>query len=97
MDDFLKDDVLQHPEQHAELVHEMRLEALLATENSPYSIVRAAAVPTDDKSMPALTIRVWFIGLIFSGIGAFVNQLFSIRQPGIGIGSDTAQLVACES
>ncbi|KAL1408598.1 hypothetical protein Q8F55_005411 [Vanrija albida] len=94
MEDFLFLDVQQHPELHAELIHEMRLEALLATENSPFAIVRAVADPTDDRSLPALTIRVWIIGILFSGIGSFVNQLFSQRQPGIAISVSTAQLVA---
>ncbi|TXT10851.1 hypothetical protein VHUM_02356 [Vanrija humicola] len=94
MEDFLSPDVLEHPELHAELVHEMRLEALLATENSPFAIVRAVADPTDDPTLPALTFRVWVIGIVFSGIGAFVNQLFSIRQPSVSISVSTAQLVA---
>ncbi|KAL1408597.1 hypothetical protein Q8F55_005410 [Vanrija albida] len=94
MEDFLKDDVQQNPDKYRELVHEMRLEALLAVENSPYSIVRAVVDPTDDQTMPALTLRVWVIGIVFGMIGAFINQLFSIRLPTIGVGVSTAQLLA---
>ncbi|KAL1408600.1 hypothetical protein Q8F55_005413 [Vanrija albida] len=95
MDKFLHDpEVLQHPEQHGALVHEMRLEALIATTNSPYAIVRAVAPATDDPDMPALTIRVWVIGLVYSCIGAFVNQLFVFRNPPVSLSVSTAQLLA---
>lgn len=45
-------------------------------------------------AQPASTFRAWFIGLIYVCIGAFLNQFFSIRQPGIGVGSNIAQLLA---
>jgi hypothetical protein len=45
--------------------------------------------------MPVLTIRVWVIGILFSAAGAFVNQLFSIRQPMVYITANVAQLLAC--
>lgn len=96
MEKFLHDpEVLQHPDQHAALVHEMRLEALIATTNSPYAIVRAVAPVTDDPDMPALTLRAWIIGLVYACIGAFVNQLFVFRNPPVSLSVSTAQLLAC--
>ena len=98
MNDFLDDpDILAHPERHAELIHEIKVEAILSTENSPYAEVRANVDPIDDPSMPSFTIRTWIIGIIFSGLGAFVNQLFNPRQPSVYIPANVAQLLACES
>lgn len=95
---FLQDpDVIAHPDKHSELVNAMKMEALIATENSPYAEVRAVVDPVDDPSEPSLTIRVWVVGIIFSGAGAFVNELFSIRQPSVTITSNVAQLLACET
>jgi len=74
----------------------MKLEAVLATENSPYVEVRANVDATDDPLMPSFTFRVWVIGVVFSGAGAFINQLFSIRQPAVQIPANVAQLLACE-
>ena len=72
----------------------MKLEAALITNNSPYAEVRAVVDNHDDPSTPVSTIRAWTIGLFFSVILAFVNQLFSIRQPSINIDSNVAQLLA---
>ncbi|WVR08745.1 OPT family small oligopeptide transporter [Kwoniella sp. DSM 27419] len=95
MEVFLnKPDVMTNPDAHRELIHEMKLEALLVTENSPYAEVRAVVENTDDVNMPAFTFRTWFIGIIYVFIGAFINQLFTIRQPAITISSEVAQLVA---
>ncbi|KAL1411400.1 hypothetical protein Q8F55_002356 [Vanrija albida] len=92
---FLRDpDVMAHPEKHSELVNAMKMEALIATENSPYAEVRAVVDPVDNPNDPSLTIRVWVVGIIFSGAGAFVNELFSIRQPSVTITSNVAQLLA---
>lgn len=92
---FLDDpDVLEHPEQHATLIHQMRLEALLVTNNSPYAMVRGVVDNFDDPTMPSLTFRVWFIGIIFVGAGSFINQLFTIRQPAVAVTSEVGQLLA---
>lgn len=72
----------------------MKLEAALITNNSPYSEVRAVVDNKDDPDMPCSTIRAWTIGVFFSIFLAFVNQLFSIRQPPINIESNVAQLLA---
>lgn len=95
IDVFLADDrIIDNPREYQDLIREMKLEALLVTENSPYAEVRAVVENTDDPSMPSFTIRVWFIGIIYSGIGAAINQLFSLRQPSITITSEVAQLLA---
>ncbi|WRT70854.1 OPT family small oligopeptide transporter [Kwoniella shivajii] len=95
IDTFLGDpEVLAKPEHHRELIREMKLEALLVTENSPYAEVRAVVENTDDVNMPSFTFRVWFIGIVYVVIGAFINQLFEIRQPTIKVTSEVAQLLA---
>lgn len=88
-------DIFANPSKHHDIIHEMKLEAILVTENSPYAEVRAVVDNTDDPTMPSFTLRVWLIGVIFSGIGAVVNQLFTLRQPPITITSEVAQLLAC--
>lgn len=72
----------------------MKLEAALIRNNSPYAEVRAVVDNHDDPATPCGTIRAWVIGLLFALGGAFINQLFSIRQPAIGVGSNVAQLLA---
>jgi hypothetical protein len=75
MDKLLDDpDVSEHPERHVGLIHAMKLEAILSTEHSPYAEVRAVTSAHDDPETPSLTFRVWVIGIIFSGLGAFINQ-----------------------
>ena len=93
--EFLEnEDIMENPEKHEELIHEMKVEAALITNNSPYSEVRAVVDNTDDPSTPCSTIRAWVIGIFFSVILAFINQLFSIRQPSISIEANVAQLLA---
>jgi hypothetical protein len=93
---FLDDpEILANPGKHQDIITEMKIEALLVTENSPYAEVRAVVDNWDDVTMPVLTIRVWVIGILFSAAGAFVNQLFSIRQPMVYITANVAQLLAC--
>jgi hypothetical protein len=95
IDEFLNnEDVFERPEKHEELIYEMKLEAALITNNSPYAEVRAVVENKDDPNMPCSTIRAWTIGIIFSTLMAFINQLFSIRQPSIFIESNVAQLIA---
>ena len=97
MNQFLHDsDVLERPGKYPELIREMKLEALLATEDSPYVEVRAVADPFDDVDMPALTLRVWIIGVIASGCGSFIDTLFGYRNPPIAVGPNVGQLLACE-
>lgn len=87
-------EIFANPEDYADEIEELKLEAALITNNSPYAEVRAVVDNTDDPNMPSSTIRAWIIGLFFVIILAFVNQLFSIRQPAIGIGASVAQILA---
>lgn len=93
--EFLEnDDVFENPEKHEELIQEMKLEAALITNDSPYAEVRAVVDNKDDPSTPCSTVRAWTIGVFFSFFLAFVNQLFSVRQPAISIESNVVQLLA---
>ena len=85
---------MENPEKHAEIIYEMKLEAALITNNSPYAEVRSVVDNHDDPNQPAGTIRAWTIGIFFSVFLAAINQLFSIRQPSINIDSNVAQLLA---
>ncbi|KAJ4150568.1 hypothetical protein LMH87_011313 [Akanthomyces muscarius] len=89
-----KDGIAENPEKHERLIQEMKLEAALITHNSPYAEVRAAVDNHDDPSLHVSTIRAWTIGILFSVFLAFVNQLFSIRQPSIRFDTNVAQLLA---
>ena len=88
------DSVFENPEKYEDLIYEMKLEAALITNNSPYSEVRAVVDNHDDPSVPCSTIRAWIIGLGFSILLGFINQLFSIRQPSITILANVAQLLS---
>jgi hypothetical protein len=92
---FLENEaVFSCPEKHEKLIQEMKLEAALITSNSPYAEVRAVVQNKDDPTSPCSTIRSWAIGLIFSLLLAFINQLFDIRQPAIRVMANVAQLLA---
>lgn len=92
---FLEDDdVFNNPEKHETLITEMKLEAALITNNSPYAEVRAVVDNKDNPSTPCSTVRAWTIGVLFSVFLAFINQLFSIRLPTILISANVAQLLA---
>lgn len=92
---FLADEtILTKPEAHAHLIYEMKIEAALIVNNSPYAEVRAVVANDDDPSLPVGTVRAYVIGLAFVVLGAVVNQLFSIRQPAITIGAVVSQLLS---
>jgi len=93
---FLEDGDLRtsNPVEYEKIYQEMRVEAAIMIYNSPYAEVRAVVDNHDDPTIPASTVRAWIIGLVFVGAGAFINQFFSIRYPGIVVGSNVAQLLA---
>ncbi|CAK7274168.1 hypothetical protein SEPCBS57363_006024 [Sporothrix epigloea] len=92
---FIKSEhIFDEPEKHANLIYEMKIEAALITSNSPYAEVRAVVSNRDDPTLPSSTIRAWVIGLSFSVLLSFVNQLFSVRQPAIALASNVVQLLA---
>jgi len=94
---FLHDeDVQNNPNDHEALIHAMRIEALLVTNNSPYAMVRGCVDVTDDMDMPSITFRMLLLGILACGIGSAINQIFSIRYPGISLDSSSVQLLACE-
>ena len=85
--------MFETPEKHEVIIQEMKLEAALIMTNSPYAEVRAVVDCHDDPSLPVSTIRAWVIGLTFSVLLAFVNQLFSVRLATIQIAANVAQLL----
>ncbi|GJN71902.1 hypothetical protein PLICBS_005971 [Purpureocillium lilacinum] len=87
-------DIVDNPEKHEDLVQEMKIEAALITNNSPYAEVRAIVDNHDDPNMPVSTIRAWTLGCFFGILLASVNELFAIRQPSITLGTNMAQLLA---
>ncbi|KAF7346881.1 hypothetical protein MVEN_01440100 [Mycena venus] len=50
-------------------------------EDSPFPEVRASVSNIDDPDMPALTIRMWFIGLFLCAISSSLNVFFNFRSP----------------
>ncbi|KAF9143404.1 hypothetical protein BGX30_000558 [Mortierella sp. GBA39] len=61
---------------------------------SPIEEVRVTVSSSDDPSLPYNTFRMWFLGLIFTAIIAFVNQFFYLRQTQISIGYSVVALVS---
>ncbi|KAH9949501.1 oligopeptide transporter [Amylocystis lapponica] len=53
----------------------------LEEEDSPYPEVRASVSNIDDPDMPALTLRMWFLGLLLLSVGGSANLFFFMRQP----------------
>ncbi|KAJ4299954.1 hypothetical protein N0V90_005202 [Kalmusia sp. IMI 367209] len=88
------EDIFANPGKYETLIAEMRVEAALIKNDSPYPEVRAVVDNTDDPSMPCSTIRAWTIGIIYVSAGVLINQLFYIRQPSIVLEANVAQLLA---
>ncbi|EQB50734.1 OPT oligopeptide transporter [Colletotrichum gloeosporioides Cg-14] len=88
------DDIPTNPDSHTREISEAKVEVSLLTTNSPYAEVRAVVDPHDDPSLPVSTIRAWVIGLAFVVFIAFINQLFSVRQPSITLRAEVVQLLA---
>lgn len=59
---------------------------------SPYPEVRAVTFPFDDPTIPVETFRVYLIGIIWTGIGAVINQFFAERQPSISLAMSVVQV-----
>jgi hypothetical protein len=86
--------VKEDPIAYERLPKEVKMEAALIVNDSPYVEVRAVVSPTDDPTEAVNTIRAWTIGILLACFGALVNQLFSLRQPSIYVDQIVAQLVA---
>ncbi|KAF9977570.1 hypothetical protein BGZ65_007339 [Modicella reniformis] len=63
-------------------------------DDSPIEEVRVTVPNTDDPLMPCNTFRMWFLGLIFTGIISFVNQFFYLRHTQISIGYSVVALIS---
>ncbi|TFL07122.1 OPT oligopeptide transporter [Pterulicium gracile] len=50
-------------------------------EDSPFPEVRASVSNIDDPEMPALTIRMWVIGLLLCMLSSACNVFFNFRSP----------------
>jgi hypothetical protein len=51
-------------------------------EDSPYPEVRVSVSDIDDPDMPAMTIRMWFVGLLLCMISTFVfHSSFPVNIP----------------
>ncbi|KAJ7689766.1 oligopeptide transporter [Mycena rosella] len=50
-------------------------------EDSPFPEVRASVSNIDDPDMPALTLRMWFVGLFLCIISSSLNVFFNFRSP----------------
>lgn len=48
----------------------------------------------DDPDMPVNTLRMWFLGIVFTIIGSGINQFFSLRYPSVHIVALVAELLA---
>ena len=85
---------LTNPNRH-EIVDwslQVRLEAILIAYWSPYPEVRAVTFPFDDPTIPVETFRVYVIGIIWTAIGAVINQFFTERQPSISLAMSVVQV-----
>ncbi|KHC61253.1 OPT family small oligopeptide transporter [Candida albicans P75016] len=71
---------------------QVRLEAVLVAYWSPYPEVRAVTFPYDDPTIPAETFRVYLIAIIWTAIGAVINQFFVERQPAITLAMSVVQV-----
>ncbi len=67
---------------------------LLGPVDSPYPEVNINVSNQDDPTLPCLTFRSIFIGLLFTCIFSFVNQFFVFRTLPISLGMTIAQLLS---
>ncbi|KAG5416887.1 OPT2 [Candida metapsilosis] len=71
---------------------QVRLEAVMVAYWAPYPEVRAITLPFDDPTIPVETFRVYLIGIIWTAIGAVINQFFTERQPAITLAVAVVQI-----
>lgn len=63
-------------------------------EDSPFPEVRASVSNIDDPEMPAMTLRMWLIGLVLCMTASAMNLFFNFRQPAPSV-SPLALLLVC--
>lgn len=61
--------------------------------DSPIEEVRLTVPITDDPTLPCLTFRTWFLGIISCAALGFVNQFFTYRQNALSVTSVSAQIL----
>ncbi|KAM9937019.1 hypothetical protein OXX80_003435 [Metschnikowia pulcherrima] len=71
---------------------QVKTEAGIIEFHSPYAEVRAVTEPYDDVELPVETLRVYIVGIIWTAIGAFINEFFMERQPAITLDSAVVQV-----
>ncbi|XP_056159973.1 oligopeptide transporter 1-like [Syzygium oleosum] len=62
-------------------------------DDCPIEEVRLTVPTTDDPSLPALTFRTWFLGIISCVVLSFVNKFFGYRSNQLSISSVSAQII----
>lgn len=75
-------------------IENIEKEYTIDSDNSPCPEVRANVPNTDDYHLPVNTLRMWFLGFLFTIVGSGINQFFSMRYPSVTITSLVAQLVS---
>ncbi|KDQ54878.1 hypothetical protein JAAARDRAFT_37990 [Jaapia argillacea MUCL 33604] len=63
-------------------------------DESPYPEVRAAVASVDDPTMPVSTVRMWFLGVIYTILIVGLNQFFSFRYPSVFVTGLVVQLTS---
>ncbi|EXB39949.1 Oligopeptide transporter 7 [Morus notabilis] len=67
-------------------------EAAEKEENSPVEQVALTVPITDDPSLPVLTFRMWFLGILSCVLLSFLNQFFWYRKEPLSITAISAQI-----
>ncbi|KAH0457547.1 hypothetical protein IEQ34_012862 [Dendrobium chrysotoxum] len=66
---------------------------LLERNDHPIEEVRLTVDPSDNPSLPVLTIRTWLLGVTSCILLSFVNMFFAYRTNPLAIGSICAQII----
>ncbi|KAF9169353.1 hypothetical protein BGX21_008146 [Mortierella sp. AD011] len=84
--DYVNDKIqVEDEEGHYELDEE---------DESPIEEVRITVPNTDDPTIPCNTFRMWFLGIFWTLVIAFVNMFFYLRQTGITLGYSVVALLS---
>ncbi|KAK9103938.1 hypothetical protein Sjap_021192 [Stephania japonica] len=77
---------------HIEESSETENSPVKQVENSPVKQVALTVPPTDDASLPALTFRMWVLGVVSCVLLSVLNQFFWFRNNPLSISSISAQI-----
>ncbi|KAF9361469.1 hypothetical protein BGX34_007112 [Mortierella sp. NVP85] len=75
-------------------VEDTESQELFEEDDSPIEEIRVTISNTDDPTMLYNTFRMWFLGVLWTCIVAFVNQFFYLRHAVIGFGYSTIALLS---